>query len=299
MPVLTRTSCALNCQKIKEAKEKLFNAIISGDSAKVNEYISSGMDMNFCLYGYITPLELAAHIQHVEICQMLISQGVKLNFHILKEFLMNNAHQTHCLKGRSRESRHSLCLNFWLSDYSFPLYNPPKDARCKILKLLLTNASFCAENINRRESNRYMFIHESLLQVSTDHLLIQETKLLLEAGANPNLEDSRIGVTPLHIAVRKGNFELCKMLLDYGADMDIDTAINKKTPFDLCTNKQIKDYMIQLKTFRSEMRRAHPDEDDDNCNDDDNQDDDGEEELNSVVRSGVKRAHPDEDEETY
>jgi ankyrin repeat protein len=301
-------------------------AIISGDITKVNEFISSGMDMNSwvpCMY--YKPLDIAVHIRHVEICRVLISLGVEKNSRLLYHLFNNDRHRSDCLNGRS-ETYGTLCLEYCskMSDYSIPLYNPPEDARIEVLKLLFSNDAFRAESINA--------INEcDILLTSTRQCLIQETKLLLEAGANPNLQekyagntplhiaadkgnfelckmllefnanpnvqDERFGCTPLHLAVSKGKFKICRMLLDYGADMHVKTTSHQTTPIDICRYKQIRDYMIQLQTMRSEMKRAHPDEDDDNSNDDDNQDDDGEEELNSDVRSGMKRAHPDEDDD--
>jgi ankyrin repeat protein len=59
------------------------------------------------------------------------------------------------------------------------------------------------------------------------------TKLLLENGANVNLQD-HCGTTPLHCAVRAvaGNKEqIIKLLLDNGADLKIKDSLGK-TPSD-------------------------------------------------------------------
>ena len=47
-------------------------------------------------------------------------------------------------------------------------------------------------------------------------------ELLLEHGANPNVQDFT-GRTPLHEAVRYENFYLVKLLLNYGAKTNIKT----------------------------------------------------------------------------
>ena len=46
-------------------------------------------------------------------------------------------------------------------------------------------------------------------------------RLLLEAGANPNLQDE-FGMTALHAAVGVGSLDIARMLLDAGADATIE-----------------------------------------------------------------------------
>ena len=46
------------------------------------------------------------------------------------------------------------------------------------------------------------------------------TKLLLEVGANPNLQDEN-GITALHYASERGHAKVTKFLLDSGADPNV------------------------------------------------------------------------------
>ena len=46
----------------------------------------------------------------------------------------------------------------------------------------------------------------------------QIVKLLLEAGANPNLTQQS-GITPLHSAAYRGDEKICKLLVEYGSDV--------------------------------------------------------------------------------
>lgn len=48
-----------------------------------------------------------------------------------------------------------------------------------------------------------------------------ESKLLLENGAEVNAKN-KPGWTPLHSAAGKGHTELCKLLLDHGAEVSED-----------------------------------------------------------------------------
>lgn len=56
-------------------------------------------------------------------------------------------------------------------------------------------------------------------------------RVLLEAGANPNIKDNW-NYTPLHEAASKGKVDVCIALLQHGADPNIRNSENK-TPLDL------------------------------------------------------------------
>jgi ankyrin repeat protein len=67
---------------------------------------------------------------------------------------------------------------------------------------------------------------------------------LLAFGADVNWQDpSRSLATPLAIATKIGNLDICLLLLAYGADESISNADNKK-PRDLCS----KEFWQSLKT---------------------------------------------------
>jgi ankyrin repeat protein len=56
-------------------------------------------------------------------------------------------------------------------------------------------------------------------------------KLLLEHGANPNIQDEN-GDTPLHWTAQWGRLDVVKLLLVYGADPTVKDK-DGKTPLDL------------------------------------------------------------------
>lgn len=60
--------------------------------------------------------------------------------------------------------------------------------------------------------------------------------MLIKAGANIELHDTRNGDTPLHVAAESGSISSVKVLLDSGADAG---AINKanKLPIDLAKDQ--------------------------------------------------------------
>jgi hypothetical protein len=54
-----------------------------------------------------------------------------------------------------------------------------------------------------------------------DRFVETAIRMLLDAGANPNLRRPRDGQTPLHIAARHGSLKLTQLLLERGADVRI------------------------------------------------------------------------------
>jgi len=49
-------------------------------------------------------------------------------------------------------------------------------------------------------------------------------RILLTYGANPNAINPQYGRSPLHIAVEEGNIESIKLLISFGADLDLEDA---------------------------------------------------------------------------
>ena len=68
---------------------------------------------------------------------------------------------------------------------------------------------------NTRDHNGWTPLHE-VAQRNHSELL----RLLLDAGANPNVPGGDENYTPLHDAVEAGHVEIIKLLIERGADKD-------------------------------------------------------------------------------
>ena len=70
---------------------------------------------------------------------------------------------------------------------------------------------------------------------------VQMVELLLVAGADPNLLDSRMGASALHKAAQGGNPEVARLLLDHGAFVDMQSPTLGQTPlYDAVWHKKLE-----------------------------------------------------------
>ncbi len=66
----------------------------------------------------------------------------------------------------------------------------------------------------------------------------------LANGADPNWQD-KTGYTALHYAAREGRIEAISLLVEHGADLNLENN-GGKTPLDLATNDTVIDLLIEL-----------------------------------------------------
>jgi hypothetical protein len=68
------------------------------------------------------------------------------------------------------------------------------------------------------------------LQFAVDYNSLETARLLLDKGADVH---KALGWKPLHLAVRRGNAKMVKLLLDYGAGTDVTVPKYGKTPLKI------------------------------------------------------------------
>ena len=76
------------------------------------------------------------------------------------------------------------------------------------------------------------------LHVAAINERVEIARMLIGAGADVNVQDD-YGWTPLHYAANNGSVEIAKMLIDAGAKKDIEDN-EGGTPYDLTTNEELK-----------------------------------------------------------
>ena len=74
------------------------------------------------------------------------------------------------------------------------------------------------------------------LVAMVEHQRLHGVASLLASGADVNWQDPSRGLTPLSLAAKLGNFDICLILLAYGADENSMNADGKKAG-DLCSKE--------------------------------------------------------------
>jgi ankyrin repeat protein len=82
-----------------------------------------------------------------------------------------------------------------------------------------------------------------LIRVNSPQSVEKIGAMLLDAGANPDLQDS-LGNTALHYAARLNKAELIPLLIEHKAALDIENN-NGQTPLDMAANDEIKEMFIE------------------------------------------------------
>ncbi|XP_060612256.2 ankyrin repeat and SOCS box protein 2 isoform X1 [Anolis sagrei] len=212
---------AANCYGITS----LFVAAESGHLEALRYLAKCGADINTQASDKASALYEAAKNGHENIVEFLLSQGADANkankngllpihmaskkgyYKILKMLLP--------VTSRTRIKRSGIS----------PLHLAAESNRDDVLEELI-EAGFDVNAILSEERSRlYEDRRTSVLYFSVINNNIYATELLLEAGANPNVDL----INPLLISIRHGCLKTMKLLLDYGANIDAYIASHPTT----------------------------------------------------------------------
>jgi uncharacterized protein len=196
---------------IQQLSERLINLIEEGNIQNIKEIISSGYDINNEIEEGITPLIVAANSGNLEVVKVLVELGANVN--------------QICDDGTTPLSCAIDSGNINLLNYISPLVsleikkilllNYIFDEQSEVVELLIQtgiDVDACREKGMTHENGRTALI----LAISEQYLEI--VKILIRAGASPNLCDEDSSDSPLIYAVRKQNIEIVSLLLQSGAN---------------------------------------------------------------------------------
>lgn len=195
-----------------EAKEGLLDAAGRGDLAMVNRLIAAGANLEQRDGQRQTPLLLAVAGNHVAVAKALLAAGASPNAQAANQdtpWLLAGA------SGRSEIIAAMLPLKPDLSlrnRYGGDALIPACErAHVETAKLLLTSGI----DVNHVNNLGWTCLLEIVILGDGGPRHQQVAKLVLDAGANPNLAD-KDGVSPLQHARKRGQSEVAKLIAAAG-----------------------------------------------------------------------------------
>lgn len=233
-------NCGADVNTIANYKTLLYRAVENENERIVELLINNKADVNEIIFGSIlnilspTALHKAVEISNLNIVKILVNApSINVNLSIgrqdpplYKAICKNNYEITKCLIENGANINYNLCLKT-------PLNIAINTGSKEIVQLLINN-KVNVENLL-----------DSPFRAAIENNEFEILEILIHAyktEVNP-----RFGEPPLHIAIRKNNYNMTKYLISQGAC--INTCYNK-TPLHIavdCQNKEIVQLLIKHK----------------------------------------------------
>ncbi|KAH0620404.1 hypothetical protein JD844_020813 [Phrynosoma platyrhinos] len=189
--VAAESGADINTQASDKASA-LFEAAKNGHEKIVEFLLSQGADANKANKNGLLPIHMASKKGYYEIVKMLLP-----------------------VTSRTRIKRSGIS----------PLHLAAENNRDDVLEELVEAGFDVNATLSEERSRLYEDRRTSVLYFAVINNNIYATELLLEAGANPNIDL----INPLLISIRHGCLKTMKLLLDYGANIDAYIASHPTT----------------------------------------------------------------------
>ncbi|XP_062406857.1 ankyrin repeat and SOCS box protein 2-like [Sardina pilchardus] len=196
--------------------EPLFTAAQAGATEALNFLIKHGGNINTQANDGATALYEASKNGHEEVVKLLLSKRADMNkatkagltpLHVASK----NGHLGVVLLLLPRTNR-AVVRRCGIS----PLHLAAERNRDAILEILIEAGFDVNTQLSLEWSKMYEDRRTTALYFTVRSSNVEATSMLLEAGADPNLDI----FNPLLVAVRKGNTEMTSLLMEYGANVN-------------------------------------------------------------------------------
>jgi ankyrin repeat protein len=163
------------------------------------------------------PIQTAAGRGNIKVTTYLLARGANPNAADRAGFtaLHSAAGSDYGYSTAEALLRHGANPNAKNMHGSTALHQAASQGAIKVMELLLANRA----DVNAGNNDGYTPLHGAVSYGKNDTRK-SAVKILLERGANPNAKTSRDGETPFHKAVSRGDIEIVRLLIDYGADVN-------------------------------------------------------------------------------
>jgi ankyrin repeat protein len=204
-------------------KTPLHRAAMRGRVEIVGMLLDARVDVNLQDKGGWTPLHVVASNGRVEIARMLIDAGadkdIRDNVGNLPYDLADTEELKNLLKPNLSESFDSY------DPYELMIIPPNKKVEMIVRECeksnpnldLISDLITLGANLNWQDEDNYNF---TPLHVAANRGKVEIARMLIDAGANLNVQNEWDG-TPLLVAIRWDKVEIARMLIDAGADLDV------------------------------------------------------------------------------
>jgi ankyrin repeat protein len=215
-----------------DTKKKLMEAIRVGDKAAVDALVSAEPGLlAFTAPNGSSVMLLAVYFGHPEVAEVFVRHGAKPN--VFEASALGDLETVRNLVGGNRG-----LVNAFAADGFYPLGLAAYFGHPAIVEFLLKNGADV--KLAARNAQKVTALHAGASRGGAEIV-----KLLLEAGADPNVKQER-GFVPLHSAAANGSAAVVELLLKHGAHPDAK-AEDGKTPADMATEGGHKDLAEKLK----------------------------------------------------
>ena len=183
------------------------------------------------IYGRVTALHMAANYSNFETAKLLLEAGADVN-------------------SRAQHPKH----NGGVTSLFFALVGENNTAKLKLVSLLLEAGADVTLKLAIDVGGEWGLAFDTVLGYYTGyiHARADVVKILLDAGADPNCQDTLFDQAPLHnVVCGDEGVKIGKLLLEYGAD-PLLTNTNGERPLELVKELSKDQDLIDLLTEATE-----------------------------------------------
>ena len=190
----------------------LHEAVIQGDKAKVADIIKAGEAVDATNAAGETPLLVAVQRNEIDIAHALMQAGASINAQALNKdtpwLLAGASGRTEIIRDMIPRRPDFTIRNRYGGNALIPAC---ERGHVETIKALLTTTI----DVNHVNDLGWTCLLEIVILGDGGHDHIEAAKLVLAAGADPNLAD-KDGKTPLDHAVSRGQGEIAQLIKDAG-----------------------------------------------------------------------------------
>ena len=207
----------------------LFDAIKAGNLQLLKSLVAKGANINSKNKRGETLLHIAVNSNDLNIVKWLLKEGININA-IVSHFL-------------NKEGSTALHYAIETGNLEIASLLIQKGADINILDLQGQSPLDLAIDFMWEEEARSLFKtnQNASLSFAIYDKDLKAGEALIQAGADVNQTDDDSN-TLLHLAVKKGDFNLVRLCIAKGADVNYKNHLQKR-PLDYAKNKQIKNYL--------------------------------------------------------